>query len=73
MLALTNDLKYLKVQKELTEKLGLAKVKEMLKEFVNSCYDSALEQKAEDYIVLGRTLAANPSSGLDVPFHSFYH
>ena len=60
MLALTNVLNYLKVQKvdiarvcaaelltinpQLTEKFGLAKVKEMLKDIVNSCYDSALEK-----------------------------
>ena len=38
---------------QLTENFGLAKVKKMLKDIVNSCYDSAVEkQKAEDYIVL---------------------
>ena len=94
LLALTNVLNYLKVQKvdipkvcvarlltdiciddlpQLTEKFGLAKVKEMLKDIVNSCYDSAVEkQKAEGYIVLERGLATIPLPGLDVPFHSRY-
>jgi len=40
---------------------GLAKVKEMLKDIVNSCYDSAVEkQKAEGYIVLERGLVMIP-------------
>jgi fatty acid synthase subunit alpha len=58
---------------QLTEKFGLAKVKEMLKDIVNSCYDSAVEkQKAEGCIVLERRLATIPLPGLDVPFHSRY-
>jgi hypothetical protein len=49
---------------QLTEKFGLAKVKEMLKDIVNSCYDSAIEkQKAEGYIVLERGLATIPLAG----------
>ena len=59
------------INPQMTEKFGLAKVKEMLKDIVNSCYDSALEkQKAEDYIVLERGLATIPLAGLDV--HSRY-
>jgi fatty acid synthase subunit alpha, fungi type len=58
---------------QLTEKIGLAKVREMLKDIVNSCYDSAVEkQKGEGYIVLERGLATIPLAGLDVPFHSRY-
>lgn len=58
---------------QLTEKFGLAKVKEMLKDIVDGCYDSALEkQKADGYIVLERGLATIPLAGLDVPFHSRY-
>ena len=58
---------------QLTEKFGLAKVKEMLNDIVNSCYDSAVEkQNAEGYIVLERGLATIPLAGLDVPFHSRY-
>jgi len=58
---------------QLTEKFGVAKVKEMLKDIVNSCFESALEkQKAEGYIVLERGLATIPLSGIDVPFHSRY-
>ncbi|KAI9439787.1 fatty acid synthase [Lactarius indigo] len=75
--ALTNVLNYLKVEKvditKLTEKFGLAKVKEMLKDIVNNCYDRALEkQKAEGYIILERGLATIPLGGIDVPFHSRY-
>ena len=45
----------------------------MLRDIVNSCYDSAVEkQKAEGYIVLERGLATIPLAGLDVPFHSRY-
>ena len=63
----------LTITHQLTEKYGLAKVKEMLKDIVNSCYDSALEkQKTEGYIVLERGLATIPLSGIDVPFHSRY-
>ncbi|KAH9963077.1 hypothetical protein BGW80DRAFT_1475673, partial [Lactifluus volemus] len=74
---LTNVLNYLKVQKvditKLTEKFGLAKVKDMLKDIVNNCYDYALEkQKTEGYIVLERDLATIPLAGIDVPFHSRY-
>ena len=58
---------------QLTEKFGLAKVKEMLKDIVNSCYDSVVEkQKAEGYIVLERGLATIPLPDLDVPFHPRY-
>ena len=58
---------------QLTEKFGLAKVKEMLKDIVNRCYNSSVEkQKAEGYIVLERGLATIPLAGLDVPFHSCY-
>jgi hypothetical protein len=45
----------------------------MLKDIVNSYYDSAVEkQKAEGYIVLERGLATIPLAGLDVPFHLCY-
>ena len=63
----------LTIPRQLTEKFGIAKVKEMLKDIVNSCYDRVLEkQKAESYIVLERGLATIPLSGIDVPFHSRY-
>ncbi|KAH9973580.1 hypothetical protein BGW80DRAFT_1252123 [Lactifluus volemus] len=66
---LTNVLNYLK----LTEKFGLTKVKDMLKDIVNNCYDHALEkQKAEGYIVLECGLATIPLAGIDAPFHSRY-
>jgi fatty acid synthase subunit alpha, fungi type len=53
----------------LIEKFGLAKVKEMIKDIVNSCYTNALEkQKTEGYIVLERGLATIPLLGIDVPF-----
>jgi fatty acid synthase subunit alpha, fungi type len=57
----------------LSEKFGLAKVKDMLKDIVNNCYDHALEkQKTEGYIVLERRLVTTPLAGIDVPFHSRY-
>jgi fatty acid synthase subunit alpha, fungi type len=58
-----------------TETFGLALVKEVLKNIVNSCYESALEkQKIDSYIVLepASGLATIPLSGIDVPFHSRY-
>ncbi|KAH9964650.1 hypothetical protein BC827DRAFT_1154089 [Russula dissimulans] len=46
--ALTNVLNYLKMQQvdvtKLTETFGVAKVKDMLKDIVNSCYESVLEK-----------------------------
>jgi len=64
---------YIDDSPQLTEKFGLAKVKEMLNDIVNSCYDSAVEkQKAEGCIVLERGLATIPLAGLDVLFHSRY-
>ena len=58
---------------QLTEKFGLAMVKEMLKDIVNSCYNGTIEkQKVKGYIVLERGLAMVPLAGLDVPFHSRY-
>ena len=58
---------------QLTEKFGITKVKEMLKDIVNSCYDSTLEnQKAEGYIILKHGFAMIPLSGINVPFHSRY-
>jgi fatty acid synthase subunit alpha, fungi type len=63
----------LTVNVQLTEKFGLAKVKDLLKDIVNNCYDHALEkQKTEGYIVLERRLATIPLAGIDVPFHSHY-
>jgi hypothetical protein len=57
----------------LTEKFGLAKIKDMLKDIINNCYDLALErQKTEGYIVFERGLATVPLAGIDVPFHSRY-
>jgi hypothetical protein len=41
----------------LTEKFGVRKVKEVLKDIMNCCYDCALEkQKAENYAVFERRL-----------------
>jgi len=62
------------IEVKLTEKFGLAKVKGMLKDIVNSCYDSVVEkQKAEGYIVLECGLATIPLSGaLMSHFHSRY-
>jgi fatty acid synthase subunit alpha len=63
----------LTLPRQLTEKFSIAKIKEMLKDIVNSCYDRALEkQKAEGYLVLERGLAMIPLAGIDVPFHSRY-
>ena len=63
----------LMITTQLTEKFGLTKVKEMLKDIVDGCYDSVLEkQKADSYIVLECGLAMIPLAGLDVPFHSHY-
>ncbi|KAH9962111.1 hypothetical protein BC827DRAFT_225937 [Russula dissimulans] len=77
--ALMNVLNYLKMQEvdvtKLTETFGLVKVKEMLKDIVNGCYESAIEkQKTEGYIVVERAsgLATIPPSGIDAPFHSCY-
>ncbi|EIN09976.1 fatty acid synthase [Punctularia strigosozonata HHB-11173 SS5] len=74
---LTNVLNYLKVQKvdiaKLTEQLSIEKVKEMLAEIIDSCYQRSQElQKAEGYITLERGLATIPLPGIDVPFHSRY-
>ncbi|TFY80295.1 hypothetical protein EWM64_g3715 [Hericium alpestre] len=57
--ALTNVLNYLKVEKvdiaKLTEIFSIEKVKEMLGEIVDNCYQSAVEQqKEEGYIKLER-------------------
>jgi len=42
----------------MTEKFSIVKVKEMLKDIINSCYDCVLEkQKAKGYIVLKHGLA----------------
>ena len=58
---------------QLTEKFGIAKIKEMLKDIVNSCYDRVLEkQKTESHIVLERGLATIPLSVIDVFFHLRY-
>ncbi len=58
---------------QLTKKFDLAKVKEMLKDIVNSCYDSVVEkQKAKGYIILERGLAMIPLASPDVPFPSHY-
>ncbi|KAI0046589.1 fatty acid synthase [Auriscalpium vulgare] len=74
---LTNVLNYLKVEKvdigKLTEKFSIEKVKEMLGDIVDHCYQSALDlQKSEGYIKLERGFATIPLPGLDVPFHSRY-
>ncbi|KAH9954799.1 hypothetical protein BC827DRAFT_1379315 [Russula dissimulans] len=68
--ALTNVLNYLKMHE-----VDVTKVKEMLKDIVNDCYESALEKpKTEGYITLERAsgLATIPLSGIDAPFHSCY-
>ncbi|KAA1467738.1 fatty acid synthase [Dentipellis sp. KUC8613] len=75
--ALTNVLNYLKVEKvdiaKLTNTFGIDKVKEMLGEIVDSCFQRAQEQqKAEGYIKLERGFATIPLPGIDVPFHSRY-
>ena len=63
----------LTIPHQLTEKFSIAKIKEMLKDIVNTCYDRTLEkQKAEGYIVLKCGLATIPLAGIDVPFHSRY-
>ncbi|KIY43927.1 fatty acid synthase [Fistulina hepatica ATCC 64428] len=74
---LTNVLNYLKVKKvdivKLTEEFTEEKVKEMFKDIVQSCYESALElQKSTGYIILERGFATIPLPGIDVPFHSRY-
>jgi fatty acid synthase subunit beta len=52
---------------------SVEKVKEMLTEIVQSCFDRAKElQKAEGYIILERGFATIPLPGIDVPFHSRY-
>ena len=49
------------------------KVKEMLGEIIDSCYQRAQEQKqATGHIVLERGYATIPLPGIDVPFHSRY-
>ena len=58
---------------QLTEKFGLAKVKKMLKDIVNSCYDSVVaKQKAKGNIVLECGLTMISLAGLNIPFHSHY-
>ncbi|KIY48753.1 hypothetical protein FISHEDRAFT_9172, partial [Fistulina hepatica ATCC 64428] len=74
---LTNVLNYLKVKKvdivKLTKEFTEEKVKEMFKEIVQSCYESALElQKSTGHIILERGFATIPLPGIDVPFHSRY-
>ena len=45
----------------------------MLKDIINSCYDSVVErQKAKDYVALKRGLTTIPLAGLDVHFHLSY-
>jgi fatty acid synthase subunit beta len=73
LLSHCSKLSILIINPQLTEKFGLAKVKDMLKDIVNSCYNSALEkQNADGYIVLERGLATIPLAGPDAPFHSRY-
>ena len=58
---------------KLTEMFSVDKVKEMLGQIVESCYDRAKEQQqAEGYIKLERGYATIPLPGIDVPFHSRY-
>ncbi|KAH9956031.1 hypothetical protein BC827DRAFT_1271230 [Russula dissimulans] len=71
------DYHHMMMYPRLTETFGLAKVREMLKDIVNGCYESALaleKQKTEGYIVLERAsgLATIPLSGIYAPFHSCY-
>jgi len=69
----TGQLAAIKLTIPVTEKFSIMKVKEMLKDIVNSCYDHALKkQKAEGYIILERGLAMIPLTGIDVPFHLRY-
>ncbi|KZT29627.1 fatty acid synthase [Neolentinus lepideus HHB14362 ss-1] len=73
----TNVLNYLKVQKidiaKLTESFTIEKVKEMLGEIVDNCYQRAQElQKAQGHLQLERGFATIPLPGIDVPFHSRY-
>jgi len=57
----------------LTETFSIEKVKEMLGDIVDNCYQRAVElQKAEGYIKLERGFATIPLPGIDVPFHSRY-
>ncbi|KAF9490473.1 fatty acid synthetase alpha subunit [Pleurotus eryngii] len=74
---MTNVLNYLKVQKidivKLTETFTVEKVKEMLRDIVQECFDRAQkQQEAEGYIKLERGFATIPLPGIDVPFHSRY-
>ena len=58
---------------QLAEKFSLEKVKEMLLEIIESCFQKAQEQKkAEGHIKLERGFATIPLPGIDVPFHSRY-
>ena len=51
----------------------MEKVKEMLGEIIDSCFQRAQEQKlAAGHIVLERGFATIPLPGIDVPFHSRY-
>jgi hypothetical protein len=53
--------------------LGEDKVKEMLVEIIDECYQKALDlQKSEGHITLERGFATIPLPGIDVPFHSRY-
>jgi fatty acid synthase subunit alpha, fungi type len=48
------------------------KVKEMLGEITEGCYEKAQQKKAEGFIKLERGFATIPLPGIDVPFHSRY-
>ena len=57
----------------MTVKFGLAKVKDIMKDTVNSSYEGEVEkQKAESYIVLKRGVATIPLADLGVTFRSRY-
>ncbi|KAH9971264.1 hypothetical protein BGW80DRAFT_1113806, partial [Lactifluus volemus] len=73
---LTNVFNYLKVQKvditKASEKFGLAKVKHMLKDIVNNCYDHASKSKRPKVILCMNAVSSPSLAGIDVPFHSRY-
>src|ERR1700690_1965994 len=51
----------------------MEKVKEMLTEIVQSCFERVKElKKAEGHVTLERGFATIPLPGIDVPFHSRY-
>ncbi|KAF8312438.1 fatty acid synthase, partial [Clavulina sp. PMI_390] len=75
---LTNVLNYLKKEnidiQKLTKSFTLEKIKEMLTEIVDNCFEVAKKQEAAQggHLTLERGIATIPLPGIDVPFHSRY-